>query len=134
MSAPYSSYKEEQFMKLVMKQDQPVSNDGIEVIRLKKDQIVECPKEITEEIYQILVVNNLATVIEDEKEEKKPLTGFTGEEKNSDVDDEDTEIIDEDDDEPEVSQEPELVKKLTEKPVFNKYAYNDKNRGNKNKR
>lgn len=119
-------------MKLKMKQDQPVSNDGIEVIRLKKDQIVESPKEITDEIFQILIVNNLATLIKDE--EKKPLTGFTGKEGiDSEIDDEDTEIIEEDEEIEEVSQEPEVVKKLTEKPLFNKYAYNDKNRG-KNKR
>ena len=124
--------KEENKVKLKMKQDQPVSNDGIEVIRLKKDQIVESPKEITDEIFQILIVNNLATLIEEE--EKKPLTGFTSKEVTDSEVDEDTEIIDEDDEEIEdVSQEPEVVKKLTEKPLFNKYAYNNKSRG-KNKR
>ncbi len=107
-------------MKIKMVKDMGVSNDGIGVVRLKAGEIYDVPRQVNLENAQILIVEGLANKIDDDKEEV--------------VEDDDTEVIDIDDDENDdddgeedkEDKEPEVVKELTDKPIFNKY--------NKNKR
>jgi len=96
-------------------------NDGVHSTWYKKDQEVISPEEITDENAQIFVENNIATLISEGI--APPLNkAFIPGETKGEGEDEDCEIIDidDEDEEDELSDAPELVKELTNKPLFSR--------------
>ena len=112
-------------MKILMIKDQPVSNDGITVLRLKAGETYGVPSFLSKEIAKVILDNNLGTKVEAEV-----ILDSEGNEE-----DEDTEIIDLDEDEEIVENEdPDVkVKRLTKKPIFSKYS-KEQNRNKNRKR
>lgn len=107
-------------MKIEMIKSQGASNDGIFVTRYLKGQTVTSPAEITEENAKIFVKNGIAREIESKIGPQNQKVAFPEEQKA--VIEDDVEIIDldEDEDEPTLANEPDVIKNLTEKPLFSR--------------
>lgn len=105
-------------MKIEMLKSQGASNDGIFVTRYLKGQIVTSPEEITEENAKIFIENRIAKEIESKAGPSNQKVVTPEEQK---LIENDVEIfdLDEDEEEPE-NEDPDVVKKLTENPLFSR--------------
>lgn len=93
-------------------------NDEVHSTWYKKDQEVISPEEITHENAQTFVENDIATLISEGI--APPLNKAYAPGETKEDEDEDCEIIDVDDEEDEQENAPELIKELTNKPLFSR--------------